>query len=105
MNRRSIVSAVLVVVLVGGVVGLALAEDPGPFDDFCTMEGLLVEAPEGWDFHRDSANDCEWTLINEDGRRAPASLYDGLPIEAPTALPPNPVRLALWLQSCLVWSG
>ena len=92
VNCRGIAVFVLVVLLVGGIVGLSRTGDDS-FDGFCTADGLLVEAPDGWGFVRDRVNDCEWTLFAEDGRRAPASLYEGLPIDAPPPPSLNAVRL------------
>lgn len=91
MNRRGIVSAVLVVLLVGGIVGLLRTWRPLAGD--CTADGLEIEAPEGWDFVRDRENMCEWTLLNPQGDRAPRVLYEGLSIDPPPSPVMNLVRL------------
>ena len=90
MHRRSIVSGVLVVALIGGIGWLLWAWVPLPS---CPADGLIIDVPEGWHLERDRANGCEWTLFDDAGGRAPRELYDGLSIDAPPSLLLNPVRL------------
>ncbi|MDJ0499192.1 MAG: hypothetical protein QNJ89_15265 [Acidimicrobiia bacterium] len=95
MNRRNILIAMLLALLVGGVVGILVSPDPDPLGDgFCPLDAPLAEPPDGWEFQRDRANDCAMTLIDNAGRRAPVELYEGQPIDPPPPLPLNRVRLA-----------
>lgn len=112
MSARIALVFVLAGLLVGGVAGLLMAEDPDPRFGFCTAEGLLVEPPDGWEFIRDWANDCKWTLFDENGRRAPAELYEGLPIDPPYPLLVNRIQMASVLAILvslvglsLIWVG
>lgn len=75
--------------LAGGIV--LLASNGGNNDQFCTMEGILTDTPlpAGWDLQRDHANDCQWTMFDEAGDRAPAELYAGQPVDPPSAVPPD----------------
>lgn len=54
----------------------------------CPADRILADPPPGWDLRRDGMNACAWTLFNAQSDRAPAELYEGLPVE-----PPNPVLL------------
>ncbi len=78
---------VAMIALLGLGIGLVVWDSGGPYSQFCTADGLLVEPPTGWELSRDHHNDCAWTLFDKSGGRAPAELYDGLPIEPPPDYP------------------
>ncbi|MCP4245808.1 MAG: hypothetical protein GY778_02055, partial [bacterium] len=42
-------------------------DSAGPYSQFCTADGLLVEPPTGWELSRDHHNDCAWTLFDKSG--------------------------------------
>ncbi len=71
----------LIVLLVAGV--FLVVHGVRSMEHFCTADGLLIEEPPGWDLRRDGANDCEWTLFNKWGGRAPEEVYDEISIDAP----------------------
>jgi len=79
---------VMAVILIAGIALVATAGDDE--DQFCTLEAILTDTPAGWDLQRDHANDCQWTLFNEAGDRAPNELYVGLPVEPPPPVPRDP---------------
>ena len=88
---RPALIVVLVLILLAGA--FLVARSTGPFAEYCTADGLIVETPTGWYLRRDRANNCEWTMFNEQGDRAPEELYDGLRIESPPLIGLNPVRI------------
>lgn len=90
MRSRMVAIVVMAVIL---TVGTALvARAGGDEEQFCTLEGILADPPPpaGWDLQRDHANDCQWTLFNEAGDRAPDELYAGLPVDPPPPVPRDP---------------
>ncbi|MGI9528110.1 MAG: hypothetical protein ACR2NG_00230 [Acidimicrobiia bacterium] len=88
MARKLIVFGVLGVLLLVGISLVVIdARDQG---QFCTMEGILDDnAPPGWELNKDHYNDCQWTLVNGRGDRAPAELYDSVPVDPPSPPPIN----------------
>lgn len=68
----------------------------GEVTEFCTLDAPLEPPPAGWEFRRDSNNGCAMTLFDEDGNRAPDSLYAGIPMDPPPAYP-NDWDIAGWL--------
>jgi len=82
------------IVLVFSVAIVAL--DDGSYSEYCAADGILTEVPPGWDLSKDQANNCEWTLFDENGNRAPEDVYDGIPLDAPP-VPIDILSLAAWL--------
>lgn len=88
MRSRMVAIIVMAVIL---TVGIALvASGGGDEEQFCTLEGILTDTPAGWDLQKDHANDCQWTLFNEAGDRAPDELYVGLGVDPPSPVPRDP---------------
>lgn len=87
MRTKLVAIAVFGVVLLAGI--LIVATGSKGDGEFCTMEGILEDMPDGWDLARDSFNDCQWTLFNAAGDRAPASLYATIPFDPPSPPPVN----------------
>ena len=83
--RRLWIVAMLIMLSLG--VSLVMWDRTGPYSEFCPLDGLLVEPPDGWDWWRDHNNDCAWTLFNDSGDRASSDLYAGTPIEPPPDYP------------------
>jgi hypothetical protein len=68
----------------------------GRSDAFCNLDGpLFDDGPPGWHWQRDGGNDCEWTLFNDQGDRAPDAIYEDMRISPPPPLPfvPNLIGL------------
>ncbi|MEA2010536.1 MAG: hypothetical protein U9N78_07520 [Actinomycetota bacterium] len=85
MSRKAAIWIVVVAwaVAFGGVLWVALS-DSSTSDDvgFCTADAR-VDAPEGWRWSRDPANDCAWTLYADSGETAPDDVYQEHGFEAP----------------------
>lgn len=77
--------------LLGSGIGLVVWEPTGEYSEFCELAIPLAgdEMPKGWEYGRDHYNNCAVTVFNDQGDRAPAELYDALPINPPPELPPN----------------
>lgn len=68
-----------------------------PWSEFCGVDALLTETPPGWEFDQDHANNCEWTLFDENGNRAPVELYEVTSREHPPSIPFNWYRVVDWV--------
>lgn len=88
--KRILVVALFGVLAMAGSITFFTGES---WSDFCTADGILVETPPGWEVHRDHANNCEWTLFDDQGRRAPAVFYDDMPIDPPPPVPTSPAQI------------
>lgn len=62
----------------------------------CTADARL-DAPEGWVWLRDGANECAWTLYDDQGSEAPDSVYESIGEEPPPAQDPNWFGIAAFL--------
>lgn len=78
LATKLIVLGLLGVVLLFGISLVAL--DSGA----CDETQLGIETPPGWEVGIDYENDCQWTLFNAEGERAPDELYDTVSIDAPS---------------------
>lgn len=91
---RALVLLMLGALLVASTAMLVL--DSG-VSEYCTADGILTENPPGWDLSRDQANNCEWTLFDEEGNRAPEEVYQASLLDAPPPVPIRIARMAAWL--------
>lgn len=78
LATKLIVLALLGLVLLFGISLVAL--DSGA----CDEAGISIDTPPGWEVSIDYENDCQWTLFNAAGERAPDELYDSVSIDAPS---------------------
>lgn len=81
-NRITILVASLLAVIAFAAGIVAMTSEGGPL--VCTTDAR-IDAPEGWMWQRDGANDCAWTLYDGEGNAAPDSVY-----EDAGELPPPP---------------
>ncbi|MGI9641640.1 MAG: hypothetical protein ACR2N9_02535 [Acidimicrobiia bacterium] len=78
LATKLIVLSLLGLLLLFGISLVAL--DSGACDD----GGISIDSPPGWEVSIDYENDCQWTLFNAAGERAPDELYDTVSIDAPS---------------------
>lgn len=85
---RAMIGLSMLAVALAAVGAVMVVADPTEEQIFCNADELLVNGvPPGWEFERDRANNCEWTLFNGLGERAPAELYETVPLDPPPILP------------------
>lgn len=84
--RQRFAVATLVVVLASSV--FVLMSGVATPNAFCELSAPLAPSPPGWHWGRD--HNCEMTLFDEDGNRAPDELYRGTLVPPPPQ-PPMPL--------------
>ncbi len=94
-NRTIMLVAAATAVLAFGAALFAFSSEPAA--TACTMDARL-DAPDGWTWQRDGANNCEWTLYDDQGSEAPDSVYESTGEVPP---PPKPAD-RLWFLSLLI---
>ncbi len=64
-----------------------LSQGLGRSEAFCNLDGPpFDDGPPGWHWQR-AGDDCEWTLFNHQGDRAPDAIYEDMRISPPPPLP------------------
>lgn len=74
-----LVSAVLAVIAFAAGIATLTASD----EAFACTADARLDAPEGWVWSRDGANDCAWTLYDSDGNTASDDVYEAAGEEPP----------------------
>ena len=80
--RRGVTLFAMSLLIIAGVFALSRAMNGD--EVFCELDGPIATDPSPeWHWIRDGGNDCQWTLFDSEGNRAPDSMYEDLGLTPP----------------------
>ncbi len=99
MNNRMIMFvAGAVAILAFATATFAFSTEPEALA--CTADARL-DAPDGWVWQRDGANECAWTLYDGQGNTAPDSVYTAAGEEPPSTSDPDRLGIVAFIIGVL----
>ncbi len=97
-NRVIMYMAGAVAILAFATATLAFSTGTEAF--VCTADARL-DAPDGWAWQRDGANECAWTLYNGQGNVASDDVYEAAGVEPPPNSDPDRLGIVAFITGVL----